>query len=73
MFIMINFYHESLNHNTRDALDAHDEDCLGAFLSSGAAAIANSMLRLDAKEKATCEAEYIIHAGRPIIFHLEGR
>lgn len=66
-------HHESLDHDPGDALNAHDEDGLGALLGGGAAAVSDSVLGLDAEEEAAGEAEDVVDAGHPIVLHLQGR
>lgn len=58
-------YHEGLDHDSRDALEAHDEDGFGTLFCGGAAAIADGMLGLDAEEEAGSEAVYLGYAGGP--------
>lgn len=67
-----NTHHESLDHDTRDALYAHHEYSLGALFGSGTAAVSNGVLRLNTEEKAAGEAKDIIDARRPIVLHLKG-
>lgn len=68
-----NIYHESLNHDARDALDAHDKYGLWAFLGGGATTVPDGVLSLDTEEEATGEAEDIVNARRPVVLHLNRR
>ena len=47
--------HERLDHHADDALDAHDEDRLGALLGGATAPITDRVLRFDAEQEAAGE------------------
>lgn len=65
-------HHERLDHHPDDALDAHDEDRLGAFLGRATAPVTDRVLGLDAEQEAAREREYVVHARRPVVLDLVG-
>lgn len=57
-----NAHHEGLQYDARDALNAHHQHCLGAFLRDVSGSISNGMLRLNREEKACRESLDLFNA-----------
>ena len=58
-------HHESLDHDTDDALDAHDENGFRTLFRRVASAVADCVLRFDAEQEARRETVDVGHARLP--------
>lgn len=54
-----------LDHNTDDALDAHDKNGFRTFFRRITGSVADSVLRLDAEQKAGCKTVHIVDTRFP--------